>query len=714
MLKLSREETARLCKHWVEDSTTVYKGRLYENHHKLEEGLAGRFPTCMPPAAAYTATSSGESGASLVDDQIEPNLLLWALNFMDGMIFDEMPALRWSRQPSIKEEVVVTSERMIEMLLDEGDAMQECRIALRYMMSRGPLIVWPIVNRVTATPEEVRASAVNPEDYVVAARAGTLEKIPPGSDFYAILTAMWDWLETPEKRLGLKPEEVSRMEQWATEADVLHAKALNAAHRRPTGRLAYEATPYGSKCLWDCTTTEVRNARWMDHILFFDPDEFKEDPAFTDEAKNTLQPVAYDQALGNALSKSSSASQESDKALEETGCIKVHRIFDRKRWKVLHYADGSDKTIGVDDSYPYLDEEGKPIFKDFFPAVVRVPMKHVREDGATSVGIPYLWPGWGHQIEVIQFETAASRAAKRSGRIGVADGEVTDEDLKAWTNATDGGVIKSKKANPNSNRPLFEVLNMGPFPQEYLMAALRAKANFCSALYLSLAALTGEPVADTLGQEEIAVSGGAMIRTGVMNTVASGIAELSKKSFLLFRHFASDGEAIGYLGPTNAAMWPLIKAAPLDGCKLICTLASTSRTAALAVNKQHMDFFALSSGPLGRDSTGIPFFDPKSQLTRLAKDMDIDGLVPYVASPAEIVAAALTKAMGTQNGTGPTNNGAPQNGAASGQGDSTGRKAGPPGGNRGAPAVAGQQARGRGLSGNSNDVGGTMRPHSAM
>ncbi len=712
MLRLSREDAARLCRHWVEESTNVYKGKLYEIHHKLEEGLAGRFPPVMPPAAAFVPLSSGgEATPALVDDQIEPNLLLWALNFMDGMIFDEFPSLRWSREPSIPENVVVASERMIEMFLDRGDAMAECRIALRYMMSRGPFIVWPIVNRVTATPEEVRASKVNPEDYVVAARAGTLEKIPPGSDFFAISTVMWDWLESPEKRLGLRPDEVARIEHWATEADVKHAAALNMAHRRPTGRLAYECTPYGSKCLWDNTTTEVRNARWMDHILFFDPDEFREDPAFTDEAKNALQPVAYDEALGNALSKSPAASQESDKALEETGCIKVHRIFDRKRWKVLHYADGFDKTIGVDDSYPYLDEEGKPIFEDFFPAVVRVPMKHVREDGATSVGIPYLWPGWGHQIETIQFETAASRAAKRSGRIGVANGNATEEDLRAWTNATDGGVVKSKTVGPDQK--LFEVLNMGPFPVEYLQAALRAKANFCSSVYLSLAALTGEPVADTLGQEEIAVSGGAMIRTGVMNTVASGIAELAKKSFLLFRAFASDGEAVGYLGAQNAAMWSAIKAAPLDGRKLICTLASSSRTAALAVNKQHMDFFALSQGPLGRDSTGIPYFDPKSQLERLAKDMDIEGLVPYTPSPAEVVAAALTKAMGTQNGSSPTNNGAPKNGAASGQGDTSGRKGGPPGANRGAPAVAGAQARGRGLSGNSNDTGGVMRPVTA-
>ena len=712
MKRMDREELGRLWAHRLQVSEAVYK-RVYPDFERYENALSGRFPVVMPLSPGEVS----EKGqiTSWVNDQVELNLMLRVTNMVTALAFDENPSFTFSRQPEEPEAACIAAERAMEMLVDEGDAMGEARVALRYMMTRGPWIMWPTVVRTGATPEEVRGSRTNPEDLILAARTGQLESVPAGADCYATGVAARNELEDPARALQYTPDERGRIAQLAETCEVEHAKWLAKAHRGPEAKITFVATPYGPWCQWDPTVTDVRRADWIARKIILDRDEFLESDTFTDAAKAKVEQMNSDPA-GDPTSSAAEGARESTQAIEEIGRIIVWEIWDRKRWSRHYWSPMlGEETIGVDDKYPYLDEEGKPLFRDFYPCVIRVPIKHNREVSEQSSGVPFLAPGWPHQIELIQFRTAASRAAKRSGRVATASANVDESTLSAYVQATDGGVVRTGAGYDHTrDGDVLKPLDMGPFPVEYLRAGQQAMADFANALGVSIAALTGEPIADTLGQEEIALKGSTLTQSDLIRTLESGVAELATKAFILFRAYASDSEMASFLGvkamepdAEGITLVQRIRAMHLDGRKILCRFASSTRADDLASIKQSFDFFALTAGPLGRDSTGIPYFDPRTMLLRIGKKMDLqESMVEYQMTQQEMIAAALMKMQASMQGQGGQTN-APGGGAQSGQGDSSGRKAG---GERGPAAIPGAQSRGRAPQTGQQMTGAAMRP----
>lgn len=699
-----------------DDEARLWSGRLNAAGHvlasiqpnwtRLEDALAGIFPRVVPRKIVEKDGTSGWEGD---DEQINVNVTLAVASYMTALAFDDQPRLNWSRFPDEPSIVVAESERLAMMLMDDADAVMECRRAMRYMMTRGPWINWLSVDRVCATPEEVRASMIPPEEFVLAARTGTLKELPYGVDYYKIGVIARDEIEDPAKALQYTPEERARIGQLAETCEAQHQKRLKLPRAiRMKARINVEATPYGTHCRWDPTVTDVRRARWAARKIIMSRDEFLADPAFTDEAKDEIEPLS----LRNTKDAPETFLPDAppDKALEENGRIVLWQIHDRAYRKMHYVSEG--KYCGLvekDDKYPFLDAEGEPLFPDFYPMVVRTPIQHNREKPEQSLGIPFLAPGWPIQLEIIRTRSAYYNACKRAARIAVASSKVDDKTLAAYEAALDGTVIKpSAGYNPNEDGPLFERVDMGQAPLDYLQASVRLMADYANVSRVPLAALTGEPVADTLGQEEMAMKGAAVTQTDVIRNLESGYAELARKAFILFKTFASDDEFVGYLGksslnPTKdgVPLFQAVKAMGIDGRKMVAKFASSVRAEDLARQKQRMDFYALSMGPLGRDSTMMPFFDGKSQLINIAKEMEIEGLVPYEPSTAELLAAALTKVMGAQGGQ-PGNNGE--------SGDKTGRKAG---GERGAPAIPNRQDRAEAPPGKPQMQGAAMRPMNA-
>lgn len=715
MKRRSREELGRLWAHRLQVSESVFK-RVQPDFDRFESALAGRFPVVMPMSPGDV----NEKGlvTSWVNDQVELNMMLRVTN-MVGAQFDDNPSFTFSRQPEEPEAACIASERAMEMLIDEGEAMTEGRVALRYMMTRGAWIMWPVVVRTGATPEEVLGSKTNPEDLVMAARTGQLKDIPAGTDFYATSVAARGVLEDPAQALGLMPDERARIAQLAETCEVEHQKWLSKAHRGPEAKITFVATPYGTWCQWDPTVTDVRRADWIARKLVLDRDEFLESDTFTDAAKAKVAAMPDDVSADPTASAADGA-RESTQALEEIGRIVVWEIWDRKHWSRHYWSPAlGEETIGVDERYPYLDEEGKPLFRDFYPCVIRVPIKHNRDVPEQSSGVPFLAPGWPHQIELIQYSTALSRAAKRSGRVAIAGPNVDDSTISGYVKATDGAVIKMTPGYDHTkDGDPFKQIDQGVFPIEYIRARMQAMSDFANALGMSIAALTGEPIADTLGQEEIALKGSTLTQADLIRMLESGVAELATKAFILFRAYASDSEMASFLGvkalepdEEGLTLVQRIRAMNIDGRKILCRFAASTRADDLASTKQSFDFFALSMGPLGRDSTGVPYFDPKTMLLRIAKKMDLqESLVEYEMTDQERIAAALMKMQASMMGQGGQTN-APGGGAQSGQGDPTGRKAG---GERGPAAIPGAQSRGRAPQTGQQMTGAAMRPVTAV
>lgn len=682
--------------------------RQQQSWTPLEDALAGIFPRVVPRRVIEKDNTRSYGDGD--DEQINLNVSLAVHTYMSALTFYEEPVSKWQRFPAEDNKTVTESERLVSMLMADADATAECRRALRYMMTRGSWAVGIDVQRVNATPEEIRAQSIPPEDFVLAARTGELKEVPYGIDFFKVAQAARDQLEDPAKALGLMPDERARIAQLAETCEVEHAK-IQAKPRSPRvkAKIAVQALPMGTWFRFDPTVTDFRKARWAARKIVMDPDEFAADPAFNAEAKAAIKPLRL--RTSEPLSEAIHTEMPQDKALEENGKVVLWEIHDRV-YRKRHYIteSGYGGLCEVDDTHPYLDAEGEPIFPHFFPFVFRTPIQHNREKPEQALGVPYLAPGWPIQLEIIRTRSAYYNACKRSARVAVAGKNVDPSTIEEYVKAQDGAVIKPLPGyNQQSDGDLFTVVNMGNAPLDYLQASMRLMADYANMERVPLAALTGEPVADTLGQEQLAVQGSSVTQTDVVRSLEGGYAELAWMVFRLFQIHATADEFIGYLGrasmENNSAGVPLhaaIKAMGIDGRRLTSKFASTLRAENLARNKQLMDFYALSMGPLGRDSTGMPFFDGKSQLINIAKEAEIEGLVPYQPSEAEMIAAALTKVMGQNMNTG---------GGPNEAGDKTGRKAG---GQRGAADVPGRQDRNEGPPDNAKMQGVVQRPQNAL
>lgn len=708
MAALTREERGRLWHGRIAAAGEVCK-RLQGNWTLLEDALGGVFPRVVPRRQVERdATSSGWQGE---DEQINLNVSLAVSTYFQALTFYEDPVAKWQRIPAEDAKTVEESERIVSMLMADADAVAEARRGVRYMMTRGMWAMGLSVDRVNATPEEIRASSIPAEDFVLAARTGQLTELPRGIDYFKVATVARDQLEDPAKALGLLPEERARIAQLAETCEVEHAKNLKKPHAiRTKARINVETLPVGSWFRFDPSVTDFRKARWAARKIVMSPEEFASDPAFTAEAKEAIK--AKRLRGTEPLAETINLDLPPEKAIEENGRVVLWECHDRV-YRKRHYiceSDGYGGTIEVDDTSPYVDEEGDPIFPHFFPFVVRTPIQHNREKPEQAIGIPYLAPGWPIQLEIIRTRSAYYNACKRSARVGVAGKNVEPATLKQYEDAQDGAVILPTAAyNAATDGELFKRVDMGNAPLDYLQASMRLMADYANMERVPLAALTGEPVADTLGQEQMAMQGASVTQTDVVRALESGYSDLSRMVFTLFQRHATDDEFLSYLGVDSAQpntrgvpLFKAVKQMAVSGRKLTSKFASSLRAEDLARNKQLMDFYALSMGPLGRDSTGIPFFDGKSQLINIAKEAEIEGLVPYQASEAEMLSAAMTKAMGQMNmGGGPPGE----------AGDKTGRKAG---GQRGPADVPGRQERNEGPPGKPQMQGAAQRPQNAL
>lgn len=704
MAKRDRKELGRLYRARLEASKEVCQ-RASGTWSTLEDALGGVFPSLMPSAVPVEGASS-----LFVSDQMNYNALLRIALIMTAICSDDLPSLRFSRNPDESSEAVVGLSRISEMLLDEGGFAAEQRRAITYALTRGSWIMWPMVSGSLASPTEIRAGSINPADYIQAVIAGNDPEIPPGADNFTIAKAARSLLDFDNPvGLGLDYTQKARVAALAEECEVAHARYLAGRHNTEyRTRLTYQTTPMGSWFRMDPSVTTFSRAGWVARKIILSHDEFLDSPLFVDEAKENVKPKEPDELDGAV--RAVYASMTDLQTVEENGQVTLWEVWDRRKWTRSYVCEnaGYDGTIGKDESYPYTDEAGEPLFRDFFPCVYRTPLAHNRERPEQALGIPFLAPMWPMQVELIRTVTAYLNACKRSGRTFIANNAIDAAAIAAIARGDDGAIVRVPQGwDRQKEGPVLEKVEWTNAPQDFLIARRQILADMAAQGGISLATLTGEPVADTLGQEELAMSGSRTTQADFVYSIESGVAELARKGLMLFRAYAPDAEwavAVGKVGDQPGKSGnPLsveMKGATLEGRKLVAKLASSTRAEDLARQTTRMNWIVMLNGL--RDSTGMPMFDIKSQVEAAAKEADIEGLQPYEPSQAELLAAALTKAMGAMGGQPGGEN--PNGGSADD------RKAG---GQRGPAGIPGRQSRGRGPNTNSNMAGIAQRPKGA-
>lgn len=725
----------------ISSAFNLWKNKGWQMAQQLEDSLTGIFPVCVPGSAPIAPEGTGfmrwdYSGT----DQVNYNLNLGAVQFMLAQSWDEFPSLHLATKPlNASEDLILQNERIATILCDDAEASAECRMAMESAMTRGPFILWYGMGSETPSADGVNVMKSSAADVVAAVMEPFLDPtkpttsvvLTPGMDFVAISAAARALTGDPVQAAALGLAGVSALMHLAQECD----KMDDAEREKPTlnrdrAKPWCQALPIGTWCVWDTSVTDWRKASWMARKIVYDEEEFKASDVFTDKAKRECKPIRGGKSDGWGSIKYATMTENEDEF--ENARYVIWHIIDKRHLKQHYVAEGYSEFLEKDDTYPYLNEYGRPLLPNVFPCVVRTPIRTVRERPESSWGIAQLAPGWHMQIEFIKLESETLASIKKTARIYSAGPGVDTTEFEKVRGGRDATIVR-RRAGPKEESDFTLLPFNAPPPSEYQNGAMRTMFRFASAVRVPAVAFTGEPVADTLGQEQIAISGATSTQSDIIRQYESAYAELAWGLLQLFRAYAPDEQVQAYLGadattprqqpvmgpdgqpvigPDGApamkpmpSLWEEWKSISLDGHKLAARFASSTRAEDAVAVKQAQDYIALLR--MGVNSLGIRLWDETDPMRRLAKIQDQPDLKPYLPGLAE-QASMVLQSGGAGVGKKDDGDGADAEDPADKHADS--RKAG---GGRGAPPVPGRQGRDEKPQSGSHKAAMLNRAHNA-
>lgn len=720
----SRPLDARLVRARISTVQNVYDTQLKPSHMRLEEAVAGRFPDMMGEGDTATATRD----AGYYTSQFNLNLMLPAQQFMLALAYDAFPSLRFSRAPDLDIPLARMVERGTEALMDEGGAIDACRDAMRSGMTRGPWTVWLGIGPDRVSGMTLLNASMPVGDLILAASQGAEVHPQPGMDYQALAAAARAVLAHPDHSLSISDIGRARLTRLAQEADKALYDELNGLHPlRDNRRLWYQVGRFGTDTLWDLSVIQREKRKWMARRIVLTPEEFDADPVFSDAAKRNLSPVSLSDGNPNYAEVSYEAMSDEDKFVENCGHV-IWEYWDAVRWE-RHYVGtvggGYDEFLEADEgANPYTNENGRPIFPDFFPAVTVVPIEHNREVATRTIGIPQLEPGLVAQNEAIKTTSAYLKALKQAGRFLLLGPGVDDEQADEVAIAPDMTVFRTKKnlSGENAAKEAFiQEFKASPAPTDFLTARQMVIADFGTQVSVTVPALTGQAQEPTLGQEQMAAQGASARQADIVRIYEGGFAQLAMKSLILARTFMPQAQLRAIFGKAAdevvtdeqgvpvmvepmrpMTLWDKWLLSDITTRRMVARFASSTRAEDAVTLKQLDDYVALANTV--RDMAGFPLVDLRTLLLTGAKYRDID-VEPYKPSAAEVAqmmaqAAAQAAPPGDEGGEGPP----------SGGGDASGRTSR---NGRGPAPVPGRQSRGRAPQSRQNMDGAQNRASGA-
>lgn len=702
---------------------------------KLENAVDGLYPALIATDGGDTFAGTPYEGRFRSGDQLDVNLMGRALRKRSADFFDRFPSLKFSRRPSTDSEVVDEAERLVEKLMDEGGAVYEAKRGMELAHTRGQTIVWPMFVRDRISESEIVAGKTPVGAFVESVLAGNPPDVPVGADYAGISQAAKIALSPVDKAGNTNPHFFALTERQRADllvlqmrADKMDRKSRAAPHAiQPRAKIYFECTPYATWCLTDASVTDYSKATYVARKIVMTPEEFQQDPSFTDEAKAEVRPIPLPKSDGGAPVADSTFTMSSDgrHVADEAGRVVIWEIWDKIGWRRIWLADGYDKPVGKSTRYPYMDLFGRPLFPDFFPCVWRTPWSRMRESPARVLGLPGLEPMWAPAIEYIRCVSAFVIACKSTARIFVVGPGVSKDSLTAVARAQDCTYVEMSTetytAAMGDPSKQFTQLPMSPAPLDYLNAAEKVKHEAFESVHLSAASMTSSPQAGTATQEVLIGQGANTVEGDIRGCFEDAYAELAWKALLMFLEFANPQEFEAYLGaraleprasreaPTvdpetgdsvapqlRPSIYEALTQMDLVGERLECRFAASTRAADAMRIKTLEDILATVNNV--RDSTGMPYKDPRDIIDRLLKEADVEAS-DYQPTEAEIavrVAAMMQERAGGPDGG--NDGGAPDH--------SDNRRAR---GERGTPASPGRRSRDRGPLATANAGGVEMR-----
>lgn len=622
---------------------------LRTEYRIYQDALANKFPMLIPGNIDDPMVDGGVTG-----NQVNVNLAARVVAYIKSKCHDNSPEIRVSGMRDEDMQLAALNEHLLSRVMERGGAPQASRTAIDDMATLGPWIVWFGLDSTTIDHRRLAGFATDPGDLVVAAAQGAEDVHPlPGMDLLQLaqmarnLHANSTWTLT-----DFQLENLLRL---ATEAEEMYRKEQETPQTLTPRRFWYRASAYGTGTLIDGTVFDRADAKWMARRIVFAPEQFKAWEPFSRTARKNAKPTVLTKDSGHEWIQIDTEIDPDANAV-----YVVWEIWDRLTQQVHYVTEGYDGYLEEDSTYPYFGPDGLPIFDDFFPCEWCVPYTHNIEKPSRVTGVPLLAFSFPQQIEVIKFESAIISDAKRSARIFEVSPGMNEDVRMALQVGADGTIIERSEVDQQKGLPSVSLLPNVPMGNDKLIARKMATEDFYAMSSVSPSQITGEPVAQTLGQEQLVTRGAGDVQGDIISMIEYAYSNLARKTAAVIRTHFRPEEVMRYLDRkyisplidknTNQVVKPSPfeewKAESLDGVDILASFSTKGASDDL----QEIDMLmrALQLTLTARDSTGLPLKDTRPLLDLLFQRMAL-GVVPdYQASQNELGILAIKQFLAEQ------------------------------------------------------------------
>ncbi len=480
---------------------------------RYRDALRGKWPMLVPWAMNEQGISPLRGG-----DQVALNLLGRFERRVKAMAFDESPEIRFPRDRKGSERFAEGVDRLMSRETERAGLPFLYRQGVTLLCTDGAFAIYSGVEEVY-TREAMEGLPKDEGQVITEAAQGTFQPTS-GRDHVADSGNILK-VATEDANLLANPPEVTTNMVVAADAS---AKAAAKEEKAPQknldkGRYYGQLLVYGTDFARDPTALSPWLGRWMARRILLSEEEKDTTPLLDDAVRKMLQVrVPGDGSSTKEVSELRGDVGEDARRVE---LWEVWDLWSRERHIV---ADGCEYYCEASSAYPYL-KVGKPGLRRFFPFTLCEPNVGAGETVKDTLPIPLFRDGWAKQCEYIKIDSHICMATKRACVDKyVAHALLTKEDADALTDGMPGAYIKGRAEIPDPSKSMV-ALNFTPPLQEAIQERGRILYDFAIAMNFPLSELTSQPVADTVGQEEIALSGGNAGTADIIKVLQSTYAD---------------------------------------------------------------------------------------------------------------------------------------------------------------------------------------------
>lgn len=437
-----------------------------------------------------------------------------------------------------------------------------------------------------------------------------------------------------------------------------HAEAAEDEDEEPVewnherGRPFYERLNIETQCAWSAYVTDFEDTRWVARRICLEPEEARNHPGFRKAWRARLKA----QRVENTADEAARIANAADAPTQDEMMVIVWEIWDRV-YRARHFiAEGQEEYGEKDEAYPYVKRGSvdKVAIRGFFPFVQFIPWVDGEDMPIRSCGMPGFRKGWAQQIKIIKLDSYNLNAIKRASvDVYLADQTLGDTIRSAIAGGIPGTIAPvTLSGNIRSVRDLFAPLDFQPPLPDIANEKQHAVAELCAAYDFPISELTSQPVADTLGQEELAMASGRRALGAFVRHFEVKYGRVLDITWDLVRECVPPEDVVAWMGPDFQKQFDAWQSSPLEDEQIRVVFGADSRDDNVKKAEKILllyDKVSMVPGPI----PGIPKYDADPLLQDAARKLGQGEIALYQPSEEEIAGALMAQRSAAKGDGGP-------------------------------------------------------------